>query len=96
MVDKFEVLRYPGTKGSIVVHLDWSQMPTMPTVRGGVRQPKHYPLVIAYVDELFADIFRAPSWNPVRFMGQNNVALGAVRLLNSQSVYLTGQSATSP
>jgi len=64
MVDKFEALRYPFTEGSIVIHLDWSQIPVMPTVTGGIRQPKHYPLVIAHVDELFADVFRKASWNP--------------------------------
>ena len=93
MVDKFYVLRYPGTKGSIAIYADWSVMPVMAKTSGGLRAPKHYPLIVSDVDDLFADIFRAASWNPALapFMGTNAAALEAVRFLNDQSVFLAGQ-----
>jgi hypothetical protein len=92
-LNKFEDLRYPGTKGSIGINASWSGDPGTVTTFGGLRTPKKYPLVVSDIDGLFADIFRAASWNPAvaSFMGTNAAALEAVRLLNDQSVFLTGK-----
>lgn len=96
MVDKFYVLRYPGTKGSISINASWSGDPGTVTTSGSLRAPKKYPLIVSDVDDLFADIFRATSWNPVAFVGHNTAAREAIRLLNDQSVYLTGAPALTP
>jgi len=89
MVDKFEALRYPGTKGSIEISATWSGTPGTSTTFGGLRTPKKYPLVVSDIDDLFADIFKASSWNPPVFMGTNAAALEAITRFNEQSKYLT-------
>jgi hypothetical protein len=91
-LNKFEDLRYPGTKGA-GIGANWSGPPVAPVrASGGPSTPRQYMLIVSDIDELFADIFRAVSWNPKFFFGTaNNAARDAIRRENNQSEYLTGQ-----
>jgi len=40
--------------------------------------PKQYKLVASPIDDLVADIFKAFSWSPLHFMGNNTAALEAI------------------
>jgi len=91
-LNKAEEIRYPGTEGSIAIHLEWSGVPAPTETFGGFGTPKQYPLAVTDIDELFAYIFWAASWNPIHFMNLGNPAASeAIRLFNNQSEYLTGQ-----
>jgi hypothetical protein len=87
-LNKLEDIRYPGTKGSIEVIADWDDtIPPVTKHRG--RTPKKYLIVVSNIDDLFADIFKASSWNPPKFMGNNAAALEAITRFNDQSKFLT-------
>ena len=88
-LDKFEEIRYPGTTGSIGINASWSGDPGTVKTFGGLRTPKKYALVVSDIDDLFADIFMASSWNPGVFMGTNPYALEAITRHNDRSKYLT-------
>jgi hypothetical protein len=88
-LNKYEDVRYPGAKGSIAMAADWFNAPSPVTTRGGLKTPKQCPLVVRDIDNLFADVFKASSWNPGVFMGTNTAALEAVTRHNDHAEFLT-------
>jgi hypothetical protein len=88
-LNKYEDIRYPGMMGSIAIAADWFSAPPPVTTYGSVKTPKQYPLVVRDIDNLFADIFKASSWNPPAFMGTSAAALEAITRFNDQSKFLT-------
>ena len=90
-LNKFEDLRYPGTRRSAIsISADWYGPSGTITTGGRLRTPKKYVLIVTNIDELFADTFRAVPWNPEFFFASaNGAALDAIRRENRQSVFLT-------
>jgi len=90
-LNKFEDIRYPNPSKvpSMGVSMGWSGPAGTVKTYGGLKTPKQYAVVVSDIDDLVADIFRASSWVPPAFMGNNADALEAIKRNNVHSEFLT-------
>jgi hypothetical protein len=90
-LDKFEDIRYPDAimKHGMGASAQWHGPPAKITMRGGLKTPKQYAIVVSDIDDLVADVFKASSWKPGAFMGTNRAKKQAITRYNNHSKFLT-------
>jgi hypothetical protein len=71
---KFHDLRYWEVESAGMTS-QWERPAHHVIVYGGMKTPKQYVVVVSDIDDLVADIFKAASWNPGKYMGTNPSAL---------------------
>jgi len=91
LLDKFEDIRYPDrilASGSGVVVQWFGPLPSVPVGGPGLKTPQ-YTIIVSEIDDLVADVFKASSWTPGKFIGTNRFGKQAIRRHNKHARYLT-------
>lgn len=90
-VNKFEAIRYPEgmIEHGAFISGEWSGPPAKGTMYGPSKAPPEYAIVVSWIDDLVADVFKVCSRNPVFFIGTNPAAKEAITRNNAHSEFLT-------
>ena len=90
-LDKFDTLRYPDEilRHGMGGRAEWRGPITEVITYGEIPTPRQHAIVVSDIDDLLAEVFKTCSWNPGVFMGQDPVALEAIKRENDHSEFLT-------